>query len=59
LQFPFSGAPRSQLAPDLRVIFCKKYAIYYFPRPTEILIVRILHGARDVRAIAEEEGFGL
>jgi toxin ParE1/3/4 len=59
LWFPFSGAPRSHLAPELRVIFYKKYAIYYFPRAAEILIVRILHGSRDLTAIAEEEGFGI
>lgn len=57
LQFPLSGASRSHLAPGLRVIFHDKYAIYYLPRPKEIVIVRVLHGSRDIEAIAEEEGF--
>jgi plasmid stabilization system protein ParE len=57
LQFPFSGAIRLQLVSDLRMIFYKKYAIYYLPRPNEI--VRVLHGARDIEAIAENEGFAL
>jgi toxin ParE1/3/4 len=59
LQFPLSGPARSLLASDLRVIFYKKYAIYYLPRPNEIVIVRVLHSARDIEAIAESEGFAL
>jgi toxin ParE1/3/4 len=55
--FPFSGAARPHLAPDLRVIFRGKYAIYYFPRTDEIVIVRVLHGSRDIASIAEEGGF--
>lgn len=57
LGFPLSGAPRHQLAPDLRAIFKGNYAIYYSPRAGEILIVRVLHGSRDVATIAAEGGF--
>jgi plasmid stabilization system protein ParE len=32
--------------------------IYYQPHPNEIVIIRVLHGARDVTAIAEHGGFG-
>jgi toxin ParE1/3/4 len=59
LTLPFSGAPRFYLAPDLRVIFHQKYAVYYLPRPGEIVIVRVLHGSRDVSAIAEAGGFAI
>jgi toxin ParE1/3/4 len=59
LQFPFSGAARPHLAPDLRVIFHESYAIYYLPRRDEIIIVRVLHGSRDIASIADEGGFGL
>jgi plasmid stabilization system protein ParE len=56
---PFSGAPRPQLAPDLRVIFHQRYAVYYLPRPGEIVIVRVLHGSRDISSIAGEGGFAI
>lgn len=32
------------------------YAIYYQPREQEIVIVRVLHGARDIAAIVERGG---
>jgi plasmid stabilization system protein ParE len=54
-----AGAPRSHLAPDLRVLFHGKYAIYYLPRPDEIVIVRVLHGSRDIASIANEGGFAI
>jgi toxin ParE1/3/4 len=57
LRLPFSGAPRSHLSADLRVIFYEKYAIYYLPRPDEIIIVRVLHGSRDIAFITDEGGF--
>jgi len=41
----------------LRVIFHSAYAIYYQPRPDEVVIIRVLHGARDIAAIAERGGF--
>jgi toxin ParE1/3/4 len=59
LQLPLSGAPRSHLSQDLRVVFYNKYAIYYLPRLDEIIIVRVLHGSRDIDTIADEGGFGI
>lgn len=59
LRLPLSGASRSHLATDLRVIFHERYAIYYLPRPKEIIIVRVLHGSRDLSAVAEEGGFAI
>lgn len=55
--FPLSGAAREQLAPDLRVTFHHSYAIYYRPLPAAVVIVRVIHSARDVTAIAESGGF--
>jgi len=57
LQFPFSGAPRPHLSQDLRVVFYEQYAIYHLPRPDEIIVVRVLHGSRDIATIADEGGF--
>jgi len=54
--FPLAAPARDQLAPGLRVTFHGAYAIYYQPRPSEIVIVRVLHGARDVAAIAGHGG---
>jgi plasmid stabilization system protein ParE len=55
--FPLMGAPRPQLASGLRVIHHGSYAIYYLPRVDEILMVRVLHGSRDVLAFVEGGGF--
>ncbi|WP_151985488.1 type II toxin-antitoxin system RelE/ParE family toxin [Rhizobium sp. EC-SD404] len=43
-----SGVPRDWLAPALRASIHGRYAIYFLVEPTEVLIVRILHGARDI-----------
>jgi toxin ParE1/3/4 len=59
VHFPLAGALRPHLAPELRVIFKDNYAIYYLPRASEILVVRVLHGSRDIDAIADQGGFGL
>lgn len=57
LTFPFSGTARNQFAEGLRVIFEGNYAIYYTISETEIIIVRVLHSARDANALAERGGF--
>ena len=55
--FPGSGAPRGQLAAGLRAIFEGNYAVYYLATDGELILVRVLHGARDAAAIAERGGF--
>ncbi len=59
VQFPHSGAPRPHLARGLRVVFCDSYAIYYLSQAGEIVIVRVLHGSRDVEAVSDDGGFGV
>jgi toxin ParE1/3/4 len=56
LRFPLSEPARGRLAPKLRVTFHRPYAIYYKPLRDAIVIVRVLHGARDIVAIAERGG---
>ena len=51
LEFPGMGAPRDQLAPGLRAVPYKNYVIYYTATNSDVTIIRVLHGARDVRAI--------
>ncbi len=55
--FPLSGPTREQLAPGMRVTFHSPYAIYYLPLPDALVIVRVIHGARDTAALAERSGF--
>jgi toxin ParE1/3/4 len=56
-RFPLYGSAREMFAPGLRVLFHGHYAIYYVPLAAELVIVRVLHGARDTAAIAEQGGF--
>jgi toxin ParE1/3/4 len=54
--FPLSGPAREWLAPGLRVTFHQAYAVYYTALPEAVVIVRVLHGARDVAALAARGG---
>jgi toxin ParE1/3/4 len=54
---PHSGAARDAFSPDLRVTFHRRYAIYYRALADRLVIIRVLHGARDAAAIAEQGGF--
>jgi toxin ParE1/3/4 len=54
--FPLSGPARDQLGRGLRVTFHNPYAIYYLPQPDALVIVRVIHGARDIAALAEQGG---
>lgn len=56
--FPFGAPARERLAPGLRVTFHGAYAIYYRPLPDALVVVRVLHGARDAAGMAERGGFG-
>ena len=44
-------------APNLRVTFHSSYAIYYTPTDDELVVIRVLHGARDVAALAQRGAF--
>jgi toxin ParE1/3/4 len=50
---------REHFAPGLRVSFSGNYAIYYVHDERELVIVRVLHGARDAAALAEHGGFDI
>lgn len=51
LHHPGIGTPREQLAPGLRCLPYKNYCIYYVFDDVAVTIVRVVHGARDVRAL--------
>ena len=57
--FPLFGPAREQFAPGLRVTFHSPYAIYYKPLFDALVIVRVIHGARDVEALAARGGFAV
>jgi len=57
LIFPLSCPERRQLAPDLRVLFYGAYAVYYRSDDQAVVVVRVLHGARDLGTIADQGGF--
>lgn len=51
---PLAGPSRGGLAAGVRVLLHRPYAIYYLPRSDEVVVLRVLHGARDVVALREE-----
>lgn len=54
---PGIGPLRTELAPELHVHFYGNYALYYLVQQNEVVVVRVLHGARDAVAIATQGGF--
>lgn len=46
---PLAGPVRNDLAPGLRFYPVGNYLIFYEDRGDRLLIVRVLHGARDYR----------
>ena len=53
---PGIGRSRPELCLGLRSISVRSYVVFYFPRRHGIEIVRVLHGARDVRPLFAENG---
>jgi plasmid stabilization system protein ParE len=54
---PLIGSPREQFGAGLRVVFKTPYAVYYLARAHDLIIIRVLHSARDATAIADQRGF--
>lgn len=55
--FPGMGRLREELAPMLRSFPVGNYVIYYRPLEEGVEIVRVIHAARDIRSLLEENGF--
>lgn len=47
LKNPLSGESQDRFRSGLRSVVEGKYVVFYEPRPDEILIYRVLHGARN------------
>jgi toxin ParE1/3/4 len=52
---PKMGRSRPELAPELRSFPVGQYVIFYLPLPKGVDIVRVLHGARDIESILQED----
>ena len=44
---PLSGESQDRFRTGLRSVIEGNYVVFYEPRPDEVLIYRILHGARN------------
>jgi toxin ParE1/3/4 len=53
--YPRMGRARTELGEHLRSFVVGRYVILYLPLANGIEVVRVLHGARDIEAIFEEE----
>ncbi len=51
------GALRGQARPGLRALIYRNYASYYRIDKHHVVIVRVLHGSRDMATLAEQGGF--
>ena len=52
---PRMGRERPELLTDLRSFAIRKYVIFYLARPRGIEVVRVLHGARDLKPFFEQD----
>ena len=54
-QFPHAGPPRPQWGDGIRIVVLGKYLIVHRVRDQAIEILRIVHGARDLDTLFEDE----
>ena len=52
---PLSGRKREELSSSLRSVPVGGYVIFYQPVEEGVIVVRILHGARDIARLLQEE----
>jgi toxin ParE1/3/4 len=52
---PGMGRARPDLANELRSLTAGRYVIFYLPLSNGVDIVRVLHGARDIETIFQDE----
>jgi toxin ParE1/3/4 len=50
-QFPESGRLRVELSPGIRSFPLTPYVVFYKPSEDTILVLRVLHGHRDIKRI--------
>lgn len=48
--YPFSGAERPDIAPGIRHLVVREYLVLYRVDPEDVVILRVLHGRRNIGA---------
>ena len=56
VSFPSMGQRRDELQPALRSFVVGSYVVYYRVAEPTIEVIRVLHGARDVKPLFPSEG---
>jgi toxin ParE1/3/4 len=56
-EFPETGRIRDDIAPGVRSVVIRPYVAFFRPQGGTILVLRILHGRRDIDRIMEQEHF--
>jgi len=56
---PKIGRARPELYPDLRSFVVGKYVVFYLPLTNGIDVIRVLHGARDIEIVFQDEEWEL
>lgn len=51
---PLAYPARPELGPEIRCCVHQRYLIFFQPTITEVLIVRVLHGSRDLLQLFSE-----
>ncbi len=51
---PHAGRPRDDLVPGLRTVREGSYLAFYVVEADRVIVTRVVHGARDLRALAAE-----
>lgn len=51
---PEMGVPAGQFGPGLRYFVVGSYVIFYKHEPDRLLVVRVLHGSRDLEKLFDE-----
>jgi toxin ParE1/3/4 len=52
---PFLQRARVELGPGLRAVVVSPHILFYAIEDQEVIVVRVLHGARDIEAIFKNE----
>jgi toxin ParE1/3/4 len=54
-EFPHAGPPRPQWGEGIRIALHGRYVVVYRVRDETVQVLRVVHGARDLDALFEEE----
>lgn len=54
-QFPLMGQPRDEISPGLRCFTARPYVAFYRIEGENIVVLRFLHGRRDLKRVMRSE----